>query len=120
MNKYVTNRWIKAHPHNVATHGSTEPVLTILDVRGFEIRDLFLIGFNDSCGSIIVETEGRANDVWAALEPAYKVTVKRLENGDWSADFDRRALDGSVPNRFITDLTLKDGTVVLRDGRWVR
>ena len=79
------------------------------------------MGFNDSCGSIIVPTEQRANEVWAALEPAYKVVVKESEEtGDWEAKNDRRELDGSVPSHIVTDIKLKDGTVVMKDGRWVR
>ena len=120
MRDYTKSRWVKAHVNGLATHGATEPILTVLDVRGFDIRDMFLIGLNDNCGSIIVPTEQRANEVWAALEPAYKVTVKQLESGDWSADYDRRNLDGSVPSWLVTDIVMKDGTVVMRNGRWVR
>ena len=60
-----------AHGNGVIVHGSMEPVLSVLDVRGFDLRDLFLIGFNDNCGSIVVETESRARNIEDALEPAY-------------------------------------------------
>ncbi|MEU3990133.1 hypothetical protein AB0F24_17450 [Streptomyces platensis] len=100
------------------TSGSTEPVLSVLDARGFEIRDMFLIGINPDCGSIVFESEARARDVRAALEPAYRVRL-RQDRGAWFADFDRRELDGSVPGWFIRTIALRDGTVVMRDGRWV-
>lgn len=117
--KYGGSKWVRVHDSGVVTHGSTEPVLTILELRNFELRDLFLIGINDSCGQIIVPTEQRVSEVRTALEPAYQVRVERMENGDWSADFVRRTLDGTTPSWFITDITLKDGKVVMRDGRWV-
>ncbi|MFE7442372.1 hypothetical protein ACFU7X_18195 [Streptomyces chartreusis] len=120
MQKYATNKWTKVHADGLVTFGSTEPVLTVLDVRGFEIKDMFLIGFNDNCGSIIVPTEQRGSELRAALEPAYRVEVQRMENGDWEAKFDRRQMDGTVPSWLITDITLKDGTVVMKDGRWTR
>ncbi|MBD3004756.1 hypothetical protein [Streptomyces sp. 5-10] len=121
--KYATNRWIKIHPDwpGLVTHGSTEPILTVLEVRGFKIKDMFLIGINPDCGSIIVPTRERAEEVKAALEPAYKVTIEQKDHSpDWWANFDRRELDGSVKSHFITDLTLKDGTEVIKDGRGVR
>jgi len=118
------SKWTRSHANGVVTHGSTQPILTVLDVRGFELRDLFLIGFNDNCGSIIVPTESRAREVEAALEPAYAVTVSFMgRDGDveaWEAKFDRREMDGSVPSWLVRDIELKDGTVVMRDGRWVR
>ncbi|MFD5065638.1 hypothetical protein [Streptomyces sp. NPDC058394] len=122
MQKYADHKLVKSHPGNVATFGATEPVLTVLDVRGFEIRDLFLIGFNDSCGTLIVPTESRAQAAQAALEPAFNTTVKPFgpQNGDWAVEYTRRDIDGSEPNRFLTNVTLKDGTVALRGGRWVR
>ncbi|SHL74612.1 hypothetical protein [Streptomyces yunnanensis] len=111
--------WATTHANGLVTSGSTEPVLTVLEVRGFQLRDMFLIGFNPDCGSIVVEEEARAWEVKAALEPAYRVTVKRDPDGDWVADFDRRELDGSVPDWFGRTIALADGTVVMRDGRWV-
>lgn len=113
------SRWTKSHPNGVVTHGSTEPILTVLDVRGVELRDLFLIGFNDNCGSIITPTEERANEIKDALEPAYQVGVSFMGRDAWEAKFDRRELDGSVSSWLVRDITLRDGTVVMRDGRWV-
>lgn len=119
--RFANSRWTKAHPNGVVTHGSTEPIMTVLELCGFELRDMFLIGFNDNCGSIMLPTEQRANEVWAALEPAYQVQVRPTERSDcWEAKCDRREMDGAVRNWLITDVTLKDGTVIMRDGRWVR
>ncbi|MFE0470528.1 hypothetical protein ACFW2V_02780 [Streptomyces sp. NPDC058947] len=114
-------QWTKTHANGVVTHGSTEPILTVLDVRGVELRDLFLIGFNDNCGSIIVPTEERANEIKEALEPAYAVHVAFMgRNACWEAKYDRRELDGSTPSWLVRDIAMEDGTVVMRDGRWVR
>lgn len=118
--KFTDSKWVKVHADGVVTHGSTEPVLSILDVRGFAVEDLFLIGFNDNCGSILVETESRAQNAAAALEPAYLAKVHQDERGNWNVVYDRRELDGSVGSHFITDLVLKDGRQVIKDGRWVR
>ncbi|WP_086706892.1 hypothetical protein [Streptomyces antimycoticus] len=100
MSKFGKSRWVKSHPNNVYTHGSTEPVLSVLDVRGFELRDLFLIGLNDSCGTIILPTESRAENAAAALEPAYATRAYLFGNrGDedvWATDYTRRALDGTT------------------------
>jgi hypothetical protein len=38
MSKFGGGRWVKTHPNNVHTHGSLEPVLSILDVRGFALQ----------------------------------------------------------------------------------
>jgi ribosomal protein L23 len=116
-----SSQWTKTHANGVVTHGSTEPVLTVLDVRGVELRELFLIGFNDNCGSIIVPTEARANEIKAALEPAFQVAVSFMgRDACWEAKYDRRHMDGSVPSWLVREITMKDGTVVMRDGRWVR
>ncbi|MFE6743879.1 hypothetical protein [Streptomyces tubercidicus] len=124
MSRFGTSRWVKTHPNGVYTHGSTEPVLSVLDVRGFELRELFLIGLNDSCGTIVLPSESRAENAAAALEPAFETKVSLFGNRDghdlWATEFTRRALDGTTLSPFITDLTLKDGTVLIRDGRWVR
>lgn len=124
MSRFGTSRWVKTHPNNVYTHGSTEPVLSVLDVCGFELRELFLIGINDSCGTLIFPVESRAENAAAALEPAYSTEVRLFGNRDghdlWATEFTRRALDGTTLSPFVTDLTLKDGTVLIRDGRWVR
>jgi hypothetical protein len=124
MSKFGGGRWVKTHPNNVHTHGSTEPVLSILDVRCFELHDLLLIGLNDSCGTLVLPSEPRAENAAAALEPAFATQVYLFGNRDgedlWATDYTRRALDGSEPSRFITDLTLKDGRQVTKDGRWVR
>ena len=123
MSRFGGSRWVKSHPNNVYTHGSMEPILSILDVRGFELRDLFLIGFNDSCGTLVLPTESRAENAAAALEPAFATRVYLFGNRDgedvWATDYTRRALDGTTLSSFITDLTLKDGRQVLKDGRWV-
>jgi hypothetical protein len=121
MSRFATSRWVKTHPNRVYTHGSTEPILSVLDVRGFEVRDLFLIGINDSCGTLIFPDESRADNAAAALEPAFATTVHPFGNpgqGLWATDYTRRALDGTTLSAFITDLTLKDGTTAIRDGRW--
>ncbi|WP_432095673.1 hypothetical protein [Streptomyces sp. bgisy100] len=124
MSKFGGSRWVKSHPRNVYTHGSLEPVLSILDVRGFELHDLFLIGLNDSCGTVVLPSESRAENAAAALEPAYETRVYLLGHRDgedvWATDYTRRALDGTSLSAFITDLTLKDGRQVIKDGRWVR
>ncbi|MGD9482874.1 hypothetical protein WDH52_06365 [Streptomyces sp. TRM70308] len=123
MSRFGESRWVTTHPNGVYTHGSTEPVLSVLDVRGFQLHDMFLIGLNDSCGTLVLPTESRAENAAAALEPAFATRVYHFGNcaGEdlWATDFDRRALDGTTLSSFITDLTLKDGSVVIRDGRWV-
>ncbi|GAA2264605.1 hypothetical protein GCM10010232_65920 [Streptomyces amakusaensis] len=121
MSVFGRSRWVQTHPNGVYTHGSLQPVLSILDVRGFELRDLFLIGINDDCGTIVLPTESRAENAAAALEPAYATTVKPFgPSGEtWGVDYTRRASDGTVLSAFITDLTLKDGRQVIKDGRWV-
>ncbi|MGW7671937.1 hypothetical protein ACWGJX_33280 [Streptomyces sp. NPDC054775] len=123
MSNFATNRWVKSHPNNVYTHGSLEPVLSILDVRGFPLHDLFLIGFNDSCGTLVLPSESRAENAAAALEPAFETRVYLFGSRDgedvWATDYTRRALDGTTLSAFITDLTLKDGRQVIKDGRWV-
>jgi hypothetical protein len=119
--RFANSRWTKAHPNGVVTHGSTEPIMTVLELRGFELRDMFLIGFNDNCGSIVLPTEQRAEEAKAALEPAYQVEVGYMgREGCWEARYDRRHMDGTVPSWFITDITLKDGTKVMENGRWIR
>ncbi|MFD9072824.1 hypothetical protein [Streptomyces lasiicapitis] len=120
MRKYATGYGVRVHADDLVTFGETQPILSVLDVAGFEVKNLFLIGRNAHCGQIIVESESRAMNIQAALEPAYKVTVKQRANGDWAADYSRRDPDGSAPNRFITNVVLKDGTVALKDGRVVR
>ncbi|GGZ22067.1 hypothetical protein ACFW6E_38065 [Streptomyces olivaceoviridis] len=123
MSKFGGSRWVKSHPNNVHTHGSTEPILSVLDVRGFELRDLFLIGLNDRCGAIVLPTESRAQAAAAALEPAYETRVylmgKRGGEDVWATDYTLRELDGTTLSAFITNLTLKDGKQVIKDGRWV-
>jgi len=118
MYKYA-NKYSHSWPNNVVVHGATEPILTVLELGGFEIRDLFLIGFNPDCGSVIVDSEQRAREASAALEPAYATKVEVVDYGDWEVTYDRRDLDGSEPSRFITGVTLTDGTVVMKDGRRV-
>ncbi|MGW1596978.1 hypothetical protein [Streptomyces sp. NPDC002343] len=124
ITQFGHSRWFKAHPHRVYTHGSVEPVLSILDVRGFELRDLVLMGLNDNGGMILLATESRAENAAAALEPAYATTVEHHgpypEGEAWAVHYTRRALDGTKLSAFITTLTLKDGRQVIKDGRWVR
>ncbi|QBZ72089.1 hypothetical protein SEA_KRADAL_193 [Streptomyces phage Kradal] len=117
--RFLGSRWVHGHANGVVTHGSTEPILTVLELRGFELRDFFLIGFNDNCGSILVETQERALAVKQALEPAYAVEIENPERRAWSAKFDRRTMDGTVPSWLITDITLKDGRKVMENGRWL-
>lgn len=118
MAKYAS-RWVRQHPNGVFTHGATQPVLTVLDVQGFEVRDLFLIGLNDDSGSIILPTESRAQNAATALEPAYATKVAPFgpQGQDWAVEYTRRDLNGSAPSRVLTDLTLTDGTVAMRNGR---
>lgn len=118
--RFLDSEHVKGHANGVVTHGSTEPILTVLDVRGFKVSDLFLIGMNDNCGSILVETESRAEGIKAALEPAYAVEVEDIGFGCWAAKFNRRETDGAVPNWLLTDITLQDGRKVMEKGRWVR
>ncbi|MFE4692099.1 hypothetical protein ACFRH6_18845 [Streptomyces sp. NPDC056749] len=123
MSKFGDSRWVRTQPNGVYVHGATEPILSVLDVRGFELRDLFLIGINDSCGTIVLPTESRAENAAAALEPAYETRVHLMGRRDgedvWATDYTRRALDGTTLSAFITDLTLKDGRQVIKGGRWV-
>ncbi|MEU2181056.1 hypothetical protein [Streptomyces thermolilacinus] len=124
MSRFGEGRWTKTHPHNVYTIGSTEPILSVLDVRGFEVRELFLIGLNDSCGTLVLPTESRAENAAAALEPAFATRVYLFGSRDgedvWATDYTRRAMDGTELSPFLTSLTLKDGRQVIKDGRWVR
>lgn len=117
--RFAQGEWVKEHPDGVVTHGVTEPVMTILELRGFDLRDMFLIGLNKNGGTILLPTQERALAAQAALEPAYRVLVKQTREGHWEARYDRREMDGTVRNRFVTDVVLKDGTVVIKDGRWV-
>lgn len=124
MLKYYNGKsYMHLHANNVVVHGASEPVLTVLDVRGFDVRELFVIGFNENCGSIVVDSYERAMAVRDALEPAYRVKVKPFPvcDGDWSADYDRRELDGSVPDSWlITNVVLTDGRQVMKNGKWTR
>jgi hypothetical protein len=81
MSNFGDSKWVRTHPNHVYTHGSMEPVLSVLDVRGFELRDLFLIGFNDSCGTLVLPTESRAENAAAALEPAFATKVQPGRRG---------------------------------------
>ncbi|WP_228978441.1 hypothetical protein [Streptomyces sp. DH12] len=124
MSRFGGGRWTKSHPNRVYTVGSTEPVLSVLDVRGFELHDLYLVGLNDSCGTLVLPTESRAQNAAAALEPAFATRVYLFGSRDgedvWATDYTRRALDGTELSCFVTSLTLKDGRQVIKDGRWVR
>ncbi|MEU5838611.1 hypothetical protein ABZ820_33765 [Streptomyces diacarni] len=120
MLKYAT-KYSQTHPNRVVTHGSTEPVVTALELGGFEIRDLFLCGFNPDCGSVIVDSQERARAAAAAREPGYATKITHTpEFGDWCVDYNRREMDGSERSRFITDIVLNDGTVAMKDGRRTR
>ncbi|MEU7088067.1 hypothetical protein [Streptomyces achromogenes] len=124
LTQFGHSKWFKPHPHRVYTHGSFEPVLSILDVMGFELRDLVVMGFNDNCGTLLLQTESRAENAAAALEPAYATTVEHhgpfSEGEAWAVNYTRRALDGTELSAFIANLTLEDGRQVIKDGRWVR
>lgn len=100
MLKYANAR-TRTHPNQVVTFGATEPILTALDVGGFPIRDLFLIGINDLCGSIIVDSEQRAREAAAALQPGYEVKVSPF-GPDWAAKYSLRDRDGQAPERLVT------------------
>ncbi|GAA3163623.1 hypothetical protein [Streptomyces ramulosus] len=118
FDKLAQKPWYTRHANNVITTGSTEPVFSLLDLRGFELRDLLLVGLNDSAGSLYLPTEERAKEAVAALEPAFATEVRRLRSM-WDVAYTRRALDGTTLSPVITDLTLKDGTAVIRNGRHV-
>ena len=118
--RFVGNKYVQIHENGVVTHGSVEPLMTILELLNVELRDMFIMGLSADCGSVLVPTQRRAAEIREALTPAFDVSLKVLSTGDWEAKYDRRELDGTVPNWFVTDITLKNGTVVMRDGRWVR
>jgi hypothetical protein len=124
MSSYGKSRWVKTHPNHVYTFGALEPVLSILDVRGFSLHNLFLMGMDIDWGTILFPTESRAENAAAALEPAYETRaylfVTHEGESVWATDYTRRALDGTTLSAFITNLTLKDGRQVIKDGRWVR
>ncbi|MEW1699457.1 hypothetical protein [Streptomyces sp. NPDC091278] len=124
MSVFGGGRWVRTQPGNLHTHGSIEPVMSILDIRGFPMHDMFLIGHNDDCGTIVLPTESRAENAAAALGPAYetRVHLMRHHSGQevWATDYTRRAPDGTTLSAFITNLTLQDGRQVIKDGRWVR
>ncbi|MGW3321112.1 hypothetical protein [Streptomyces virginiae] len=109
MAKYATNKLIKRHLDGVFTFGATQPVLTVLDVNGFQLADLFLIGLNDDCGTLVLPTESRAGNAAAALEPAYatKVVPFGRRGEDWAVEYSRRNLDGSEPDRVLTNIVLR-------------
>lgn len=107
MAKYAS-RWMRQHPKGVFTHGATQPILTVLDVRGFELYDLVLIGLNADAGTIILPTESRAENAAVALEPAYaaKVVPFGRTGEDWAVEYSRRDLDGSEPDRVVVNVVL--------------
>lgn len=108
MAKYAS-KWVRQHPNGVFVHGASQPVLTVLDVQGFKVRDLFLIGLNDDSGSIILPSESRAENAAAALEPAYAANVTPFGRSgeDWAVEYSRRDLDGSAPARVLTTIVLR-------------
>lgn len=120
---YTPNRFTKMHPNNVMVLGSYEPVLTVLDLEGAQVKDLLLLGLNDKAGSIIVDSKSRADEISRALEPLYETEVAQrgADRGSdhWWVDFNQRHMDGASGSNFIVNLTLEDGTTVIRDGRWV-
>jgi hypothetical protein len=108
------------HGNGVVVHGSGEPVLSVLDVLGAELEDIFVIGINDRCGSLVVPTQEKAERLGVLMNPAYKVKIKAPERGtNWKVDYDQRNLDGTVDSNFIINVTLKDGRVVMKDGKWI-
>lgn len=123
--KYASSKWTRLHENGLVTHGSTEPVLSVLDVLGVEIRDMFLVGINDKCGSIFVPTEQRANELSMVMEAAYATKVTQ-EREDWMVTFDQRDQDGSVRSHFITEISIKDPSApggvrtVMKNGKWLK
>lgn len=119
MQRYRTKR-TRDLGNGVIVFGATEPVMTVLDVAGFELRDMFLMGLSDSFGSIIVEGEGRAGELAAKLEPSYRTDIHpaRPGTGDWVVNYTQRNLDGSEGGIF-RKIVMKDGTVVMENGRWI-
>ncbi|WP_412079013.1 hypothetical protein ACLF6K_37350 [Streptomyces xanthophaeus] len=109
MAKYATNKMVKECAGGVFTFGATQPVLTVLDIAGFALTDLFLIGLSDDSGSIILPTESRAEVAAAALEPAYATTVTPFgrRGEDWAVEYSRRDLDGSAPARVLTNIVFR-------------
>lgn len=129
MLHYGDSRFVRVVENGVVVHGSTEPILSILDRGGFPIEDLFLLGFNDKCGTVVLPSEERARFCAAVLEPAHRVRVSRMGHpehpNEWKVDYDLRDPDGSVPSHLVTGIWLKDGEApggerqVMRDGRWL-
>lgn len=115
------------HGNGLVTHGSTQPILTVLDLGGVELEEMYLIGHNDSCGRLHFPTRERAEQAAAVLEHyGYATTVALLGDtpqqqaaGIWGVTYDRRTPDGDVPSHLVTDMTVRDGTQIMRDGRAV-
>lgn len=108
MAKYAS-KWVRQHPNGVFVHGAAQPILTVLDVRGFELADLFLIGLTDDAGTLVLPTEARAAAAAAALEPAYATTVLPFgrRGEDWAVEYTRRDPDGSTPARVLTNIVFR-------------
>ncbi|MGW1102736.1 hypothetical protein [Streptomyces sp. NPDC002540] len=116
FSSYAAHDHFTTHPDNVYTHGALEPVLTLLDLRGFQLRDLVLIGMNEDCGTLLLPSEPRAETAAAALEPAYAATLTHLSHPQgeaWAVTYARRQ-DGTELSALITNLTFTDGTVITR------
>lgn len=125
--KYADSKWMHLHQNGLVTHGSTSPILQVLDFLGVDIKDMVLIGINDKCGSIIVPTAQRANELSVVMEAAYATKVKQMGRGtDWEVTFDQRDQDGSVRSHFVTEISVKDpdapGGVrtVMKNGKWLK
>jgi hypothetical protein len=117
--KKTSSARIVDHGNGVIVHGSGEPLLSVLDVLGADLSDIFVIGFNDKCGSLVVPTREKAEALTELMRPAYGVESKP-SGPNWSVTYDQRNLDGSIDSHFVVNVTLKDGTVVMRDGKWVQ
>lgn len=113
MDRYAHSKWATAHDHGVFTFGATQPILSALELGGFEVRDLFLMGMDEDYGAIIVEDQQRAEEVAAALEPAYTVTISPEDpegrtDGHWKATY-TLVPQGGEPARMLTNLKPVDG-----------
>lgn len=101
MRKYH-NEHTKLHENDVVTFGFTEPILTILDVGGFSIENLFLISLEPEVGTILFDTRDRAERAARILEPGYEAKVERFDHTtDWSVEYVKRDFEGV--HEFVTE-----------------
>lgn len=116
-----TGSHVRHHANGVVTTGTTEPILSILDLAEFDLYDLYLIGINADRGRIFFPSQDRAAAAGRALAPAYTVTVSPLKSPAghrfWTTSYTRHVTGGGPqPAHVVTDVTLKDGSVVRRGG----